>query len=388
MVLVPFHGFRLRSMPRCVAFTPTASPCSPNGLEQPAERQLTVIAVGQRDHARLSALETDHVILRAVAVPFLEEGRAEPGLDQQAPAQAVARPRSPAGSRLERELVRPGDDDGQEASAAARSDARSLQWVLRGVEQVDPAHALALEHDHRDPLRRADVARRIAVDDAAGWRRGRRRRGRCGASARSSLAALKVAACSATAGGMPASTHSCSSRCTVGPWKTSMLPASLPVTSGTPAFQARRRLSCAIADRAVDAAGALRRSVNLPSFIAAAVPVSSFCETACCTSERRSRSVRPADRSRIAFEHRQRRIVGDAVLRHAREHRVGNRVAERSVLDAAGAGVDRVLDVARVAGMDRRRAAAAASTPRRRRGTSRDPSARTACRCGRSRAPP
>ena len=56
-----------------------------------------------------------------------------------------------------------------------------------------------------------------------------------------------------------------------------------------------------------------------------------------------------------AFQHRQRRIVGDARLRHPRQHRVRNRVAERSVLDARRPGIDGILDVARVAGVNRRR---------------------------------
>src|ERR1700681_1440506 len=51
----------------------------------------------------------------------------------------------------------------------------------------------------------------------------------------------------------------------------------------------------------------------------------------------------------------QRRIVRDISRLHLREHLVWNRVAERPVLDARGACVDGLGDIARVAGMNGKR---------------------------------
>src|SRR3954453_10199349 len=60
-----------------------------DGFQQRAEGELAVVAVGQEDHAGVAALKADHVVLRAVAVPFLEECRPEAGAGQESPADAV-----------------------------------------------------------------------------------------------------------------------------------------------------------------------------------------------------------------------------------------------------------------------------------------------------------
>ena len=103
-------------------------------------------------------------------------------------------------------------------------------------------------------------------------------------SAPSSFAALTVAACSATVTGIPASTQSCNSWCSEGPWNTIGLPESLPITSGTPAFQARSRLARAVSSARWNSS-ALAASAPLPELTKSRVPFSSRAGTTCCTSE-------------------------------------------------------------------------------------------------------
>src|SRR5258708_2593157 len=58
-------------------------------FEERTESKLAVVAVCQQDHASLMALETDHVILRAVAVALFEKCGTERSSGEQSPTQAV-----------------------------------------------------------------------------------------------------------------------------------------------------------------------------------------------------------------------------------------------------------------------------------------------------------
>src|SRR5580658_718831 len=76
---------------RSVAFPlPGSDRVAENGFKQRAEGQFAVVAVREQDHARLLAFETNHIILRAVAVAFLKECGAKAGVRQQPPAHAIS----------------------------------------------------------------------------------------------------------------------------------------------------------------------------------------------------------------------------------------------------------------------------------------------------------
>jgi len=60
-------------------------------LEYRLKGQLAVVTVGQHDRARLAALETNKVVLRAVAAPLFEEGRTEAGVRKQTSACAIGK---------------------------------------------------------------------------------------------------------------------------------------------------------------------------------------------------------------------------------------------------------------------------------------------------------
>ena len=89
----------------------------------------------------------------------------------------------------------------------------------------------------------------------------------------------------------------------------------------------------------------------MPPRTNARVDASNAGATACCTSDRSSRSDWPAAELRLGFPHRQRRIVGRAGLLQPPQQIIRDRIA-RSVLDAHGSGVERVGDIARRAGMN------------------------------------
>jgi len=60
-----------------------------DGFEQRAKGELTIVAVGEQDHAVAMAGEADHIVLCAFAVTFFEEGWTEARMGQKSPADAV-----------------------------------------------------------------------------------------------------------------------------------------------------------------------------------------------------------------------------------------------------------------------------------------------------------
>jgi len=62
-------------------------------------------------------------------------------------------------------------------------------------------------------------------------------------------------------------------------------------------------------------------------------------------------SAQPGGQLRLSLKHRQRRIVGSARSLHPAQQVVENRFA-RSVLDAGGARLERIFDIARRSGRD------------------------------------
>ncbi|CAN5493158.1 hypothetical protein BH18VER1_BH18VER1_04220 [soil metagenome] len=85
-------------------------------------------------------------------------------------------------------------------------------FVLVLLEKLRSNHAFALYEHERNRGKRAHILKRIPVHDQ---QRGLLTTVPMRDSARSSLAELNVAACSATSGGIPAATHSSISCCTV-----------------------------------------------------------------------------------------------------------------------------------------------------------------------------